>query len=139
MAVRQTKEAIKEIAQPTLKVKLLAYGEVVIPFHRPNYVLSDKSIVLKIQNSKLTITNNTHKFLKVISLAEYKGNNIFNIPSFSVPPEGIHTVFINSPDTIKITSLQNKISFGYAVEYKVGNGKTMSLYKTHKYSIEELK
>ncbi len=137
VAVQQNPSAIKYIKNPTLKVKLLAYGKVLIPTPKLHYVLSDKSIVLEYKDNRLTLTNKTSKFLKVLSLAEYRGNDIRNIPSFSVPPEGVKTILV--PDTVKITSLNNKILFGYAIEYKVGNGKTMSLYKTHKYSIEELK
>ena len=139
IAIKQNPKAIDYIKNPSKEIQLLAYGKVKVPFNKPKYSNNDTNIQLKTINGKLQITNNTKQFLKVLSLAEYKGNDIFNITSFSVPPEGVKTVDTTNSADIEIQSLKDKITFGYAIEYQVGNGKTQNLYKTNKYSINDIK
>ena len=137
-AVKQKPDLIKHIKNPTLRTKVIVYGEVTVPIKKPDYALSDKSITIEVKNGQLAIVNKTNKFLKILSLAEYRGSNIFDIPPFSVPPQGVKIIQPSIGNSIKLTSLEEKILFGYAVEYKVGNGKTKSLFKTEKYSPEKI-
>ncbi len=132
MAVKKQTSAIELIKNPTLKVTLIAYGKATVPFSKPKYIISNKNIRIATNGNTVEITNYSKDFLKIISLAEYTGDDIRNIPSFTIPPEGVKKLANGIPQ-VEIYSLKDKITFGYAVEYRISNNKVKSLYKTNKY------
>jgi len=134
-AVQKDPSLIKYIKNPTKEIQILAGKTIEIPFrdYMPNYSLSNKDIAIKVENGKLTVTNNTKEFMQVISLSEYLDKDIFSYNPFKVSPDGIYTVNIARLNTLKLNKLRNRILFGYAIEYKVGNKPAKNLYKTFDY------
>lgn len=141
-AVKQDKDAIEHIKNPTIKVQWAVYGYVSLKsedLRKLDFLLNNTEITVETKNGELIVTNKTNEFLKVLSFAEYIGENVFNISPFNIPPQGFRRVApINDKNGIKITSLNDKILFGYAVEYKIGNGKSKSLFKTQVYPVSKL-
>ena len=76
--------------------------------------------------------------MKVLSFSEYKGKDIFTISNFIIPPRGIKTIYLNDRASIEANSLNDKVEFGYAVEYKVGNGQVNTIFKTKKFLVKDL-
>jgi len=135
-AVKQNTEAIKYIKDPYPEVLFELGRSVDIPLSELHFLASNKDISIEVYNGSLKISNYTKQFLKILSIAEYNGDNIHTLSPLSIPPEGIKTL---SPYTTKIVlhSINEKVVFGYAIEYKVGNSATKNLYKTKKYSFKD--
>jgi len=137
-AVKLNKKAIERIKHPTKIVELVAYGQTKVYMPKLDFVLESNDIIIKVKNQKLTVTNKTDKFLKVLSFSEYKGEHIFSIPGFTIPPKGVKTVnFYDDTKPVTITSFEDEIPFGYAIEYKVGNGPVKTIFKTKKYPVKK--
>ena len=137
-AVKLNKKAIERIKHPTKIVELVAYGQTKVYMPKLDFVLENNDIIIKVKNQKLTVTNKTDKFLKVLSFSEYKGEHIFSIPGFTIPPKGVKTVnFYDDTKPVTITSFEDEIPFGYAIEYKVGNGPVKTIFKTKKYPVKK--
>ncbi len=137
LAVRKNSRAIKHIKNPSLEIELLAYGKVTVPFKRPDFEAADKNVLLEVIGNKIKITNKTKQFLKITSFSEYIGDAIYNIPPFSIPPEGVKVLRISEKD-IEIESTKEKVLFGYALEYQVGHNKVQDLYQTKRYKLSEI-
>jgi len=134
-AVKQDAKAIKYIKNPSMEVQFFVNKKGAC--EKPNFTISDKNIELFVKNGKLKMLNKTKEFVKILSLAEYQDENIYKISPFKLAPESILDVF-TTHDKLELNKYKNKIIFGYAIEYQVGNAKPRSIYKTKKYSISEL-
>ncbi len=130
--------AIDYVSNPSKKAKILAFGRVDI--EKPNFKVSDKNIELTVTNGQIKIKNKTNKFVKIISLAEYHGEDVYTLTAHSLPPKSVQKVYSPKSGTVITTKnlLKDKyIQFGYAIEYKVGNGSTKNLYLVKKYPVNK--
>lgn len=102
----------------------------------------DKTVVVKAENGKLTISNKTGKYLKIDSVSMYVGNEIETRTNLNVevPPEAISTIVdLNRfPDSerrrtlynVDQTSLKHSIKLGAAVKYRIADTNVeKTLYK----------
>jgi hypothetical protein len=125
------------IKNPSRKVSYLINGINT----RPNgYLITDKTISLAIVNGdQLKITNLTNDFITIASLAEYYGENIYSQDSFAIPPQGVLTKYLRTPDNVNIKSFNDTLLYGFAVQYSLpNNSKQFSLFKTNKYKVSDL-
>ncbi|MCX6076144.1 MAG: DUF4116 domain-containing protein [Campylobacterales bacterium] len=139
-AVKAGTAAIYYIKNPYPSVALYVNGSATISQKSVGYIASDKnlSIILK-NNSEITISNSTNSFINVKSLAEYFGKDISMIKNILVPPKGEVTILApNKKDQI-ISSMNDKITYGFAVDYTVAESdKNISIFKTKAFAISEL-
>ncbi|WP_282066165.1 hypothetical protein [Vibrio rotiferianus] len=104
--------------------------------------MSDKTVVVKAENGKLTISNKTGKYLKVDSVSMYVGNDIETRTNLNVevPPEAVSTIadLGRFPDSerrrtlynVDQTSLKHSIKLGAAVKYRIADTNVeKTLYK----------
>lgn len=104
--------------------------------------MTDKTVVVKAENGKLTITNKTGKYLKIDSVSMYVGNDIETRTNLNVevPPEAVSTIaslglFSNSERrrtlyNVDQTSLKHSMKLGTAVKYRIADTNVeKTLYK----------
>jgi len=138
-AVKQSGYVIEYIKNESEEIKLIAYGKIDINNKPTSYILNSKSLGITItNNNSYKIHNHTNKFLKISNISSYYGENIMSQQNISVPPEGIKTLtFLNPAITVK--SLDEKVNFGFAVEYTLsGSNKVENLYETKNYLVKDL-
>lgn len=104
--------------------------------------MTDKTVVVKAENGKLTITNKTDKYLKIDSVSMYVGNNIETRTNLNVevPPEAVSTIanlgrFPASErrrtlHNVDQTSLKHSMKLGAALKYRIADTNVeKTLYK----------
>lgn len=104
--------------------------------------MTDKTVVVKAENGKLTITNKTGKYLKIDSVSMYVGNDIETRTNLNVevPPEAVSTIanLGRFPDSerrrtlynVDQTSLKHSMKLGAAVKYRIADTNVeKTLYK----------
>jgi len=132
-AVRSYPESFKWIKNPTKKVILEVQGYYDVK--KPRIEIFDKNIKIYVRNGNVKIANLSNRFINVISIAEYSGENIYTHSNISLPPQSEKTLYFHSFRLTKADVYQNrKKTFGYAVEYSVENSAKKSLFETKKYA-----
>ena len=104
--------------------------------------MTDKTVVVKAENGKLTITNKTGKYLKIDSVSMYVNNDIETRTNLNVevPPEAVSTIayLVRFPDSerrrtlynVDQTSLKHSMKLGAAVKYRIADTNVeKTLYK----------
>lgn len=136
-ALNQDANAINFITSPYTETRLLAYKKANIKLDSLYYESTDKNIMIQATYGTVKITNKSKNFIKVNSIAEYIQNDIFNFSSFTIPPESVKTLYeTHINNNITINSLDEKITFGYAIEYQFSNdNKRFNLYLLKDYRV----
>ncbi|WP_373072212.1 hypothetical protein [Sulfurimonas sp.] len=126
--------------------------EVKYSFIPTKYVSKDKNIKIEVINSptqnkaikSFKISNNTKGFIEVVNIAGYYGKDVVDSLSaekIKIAPMSTKTISIAFPSSnmLKVTSKNQKSSYGFSVSYKVLNtNQTKNLYKVNNYSMQEL-
>ena len=138
-AIKENPKAIQYIKNPTLRVLLLVNKELKLTLKHPSFKASSKFLSLNVNGNKLKVSNSSKKFIKIKSIAEYFGENVNSLKEFNIPPETIITRTLSSNRKTTITSANQKIQYGFAIEYKLPNdNKIYDFYKTKKYKVSGL-
>ena len=120
----------------TIKVKVDKYPLTNVLVNKPNIIFEDKNLAIKVQNGKIKLINKTKSFIHINSLAEYIKDKIYDLGSYTLPPESEKT--INSYHQIYADGINEKIFYGFAVSYKINN-QEYSFYKNKTFIAKNLK
>ncbi|PMG64884.1 hypothetical protein [Vibrio lentus] len=133
------KAGLNDEAMKNVNMTVKSKEEFYIPYLP---IMTDKTVVVKAVNGKLTINNKTGKYLRIDSVSMYVGNDIETRTNLNieVPPEAISTIanlsmFTDSERRRKLhhvdkTSLKHQIKLGAAIKYRIADTNVeKTLYK----------
>lgn len=138
-ALKKDPKLINYINNPTLKAKIIGYGKIETSLVHPKFVSSNKYLKLNVKGKELKITNLSNKFIKIKSIAEYFGKNVNNLSPVNIPPNTVITLDLFDNRKHIVSSINQTLQYGFAVEYKLSNSSRINdFYKTKKYKILDL-
>jgi hypothetical protein len=136
-AVKQNGDVLLCIQNPDKEVELASKGLITVTNKPVGHSVSNKEIsITLLSNEEVEITNYTKKYMNIKSLSQYYCGLVTTASDIRVPPEGIITKFFSSSEC-KVYSIDQKIDYGFAVEYTIGT-KTDSIYKLKNFTLSQL-
>lgn len=125
-----------------VKPSLIAQVETTFTARPSTFSMKNKELKVLMEDGEIVFKNLTKKFLSIQSVSEYYGPTIYKIfadNDLSLPPESKVTWGRTRDVTMKASSMNDIVNYGFAVKYYVAGSQTQkNLYDTKDYTTSQL-